>query len=72
MGRKSRRHLSESDLASMVEKYRAGEKVSVICVLFDVNQKTLWRRMRRAGEPARKSGNRPRVALDTGDKSPYV
>jgi hypothetical protein len=72
MVRKSRRHLSESELAGMVENYRAGEKVSVICVLFDVNPKTLWRRMRRAGEPARKSGNRPRATLDTGDKSPYV
>lgn len=72
MGRKSRRHLSESNLAGMIESYRAGEKVSVICVLFDVDQKTLWRRMRRAGEPARKCGNRPRIPVDTGDKSPYV
>jgi hypothetical protein len=56
----------------MIESYRAGEKVSVICVLFDVDQKTLWRRMRRAGEPARKCGNRPRIPVDTGDKSPYV
>jgi hypothetical protein len=23
-------------------------------------------------KPARKSGNRPRAALDTGDKSPYI
>jgi transposase-like protein len=72
MGRKSRRRITDSEWASMVESYRAGEKVSVICVLFDIDQKTLWRRMRRAGEPARKCGNRPRIPVDTGDKYPYI
>ncbi len=56
-----RRHLKDEERDGIVESYRDGrEKISVISIMFNVNQRTVRRVLRERGEPARQWRNRKR------------
>jgi transposase-like protein len=73
-----RQHLSEDERRRIVERYIAGDKISVIAMDFCVHEKTIRRVRRKAAVPVRwhrNCGPRTRrdagLPLDAGANLPY-